>query len=185
MVQGTATRPTHEEQTLSMIALIKRFFKIRIIRYGLVGGLGIPINNLALFIFLLLMGQRLYPLANACTFIVSNIINFVLNQLFTYREQIRGIRGWEWIRRFFKGQLTSLSATLITYLVALALVYFFTANKYLANDIGIVLAFVYNFFISNKLVFRPTTTPFTPPMAESKVNAITVNVEPKVESTPK
>jgi putative flippase GtrA len=109
----------------------------------------------------------------------------VLNQLFTYREQVQGIHGWDWIRRFFKGQLTSLSATLMTYLVALALVYFFAANKYLANDIGIVLAFIYNFFISNKLVFRPTTTPGTPPLAESEVNAITVNVEPKVESTPK
>lgn len=168
-----------------MIALIKRFFKIRIIRYGLVGGVGIPINLLALFVFKHLMSEPLFPLADACAFIFSNIINFILNQLFTYREQVKDIHGGEWVKRFFKGQLTSLSALLISYTVALVLVYVFHVNDYLANLIGIVLAFVYNFFISNKLVFRPTTTPVTPPLAEPEVNAITINVEPKVESTPK
>jgi len=170
-----------------MIDLVKRFFKIRIIRYGLVGGIGIPVQNLALLLFLFLMGSRLFPLANACAFIVSNLVNFTLNQFFTYREQVQGIHGWEWIRRFFKGQLTSLSATLIAYLVALILVYTIKGNPYISSDIGIVVAFLYNFFISNKLVFRPTasTAATHPVQPATNVDVMQIVKEQEAEATPK
>jgi putative flippase GtrA len=139
-----------------MVLLLKRFLKLRIIRYGLVGGIGIPINDAALFLFAQLLLLPL-PLAEACAFLLSNVINFTLNQFFTYREQVGGIHGREWLRRYFRGQLTSLSASLLAYLVALGLVYFLQVDKYLANPAGIVVAFIYNFFISRKLVFRPPT----------------------------
>src|SRR5581483_10412292 len=117
---------------------------------------------------------------------VSNFINFTLNQFFTYREQVKGIRGWEWLRRYFKGQLTSLSATLLSILIALGLVYFLHVDKYLANPIGIVIAFIYNFFISNKLVFRPAAAD-AQPAASKQSGTLAVNPKPetKVESTPK
>lgn len=168
-----------------MISLIKRVFKLRIIRYGLVGGIGIPIQDAALFLFAQLLALPL-PLAEVCSFLVSNFINFTLNQFFTYREQVKGIHGWEWLRRYFKGQLTSLSATLLSILIALGLVYFLHVDKYLANPIGIVVAFVYNFFISNKLVFRPATASM-PPDASKELGALAVNTEPetRIESTPK
>jgi putative flippase GtrA len=100
-----------------------------------------------------------YPLASACAFEVSTTINFVLNQFFTYSEQRQHLHGWGWVKRAGRAQLTSLSALLISYLAALALVRFFNVNYYIANPAGIVIAFVYNFFISNKLVFRPTIHP--------------------------
>ncbi len=142
-----------------MNSFLKRLFKMRIIRYGLVGGIGIPVNDLALLLFMSLM-HGFYPLASACAFEVSTTINFVLNQLFTYSEQ--HLSGWGWVRRAGKAQLTSLSALLLSYLAALALVKFFHVNVYIANPAGIVVAFVYNFFISKKLVFQaPTPTPTT------------------------
>ena len=98
----------------------------------------------------------LYPLASASAFEVSNIVNFTLNQIFTYREQLQHIHGWEWVRRAAKGQLTSFSAMLLSFSVALVLVYVFHVYEYLANPAGIILAFTYNFFISKKLVFRST-----------------------------
>lgn len=143
-----------------MVSLVKRLLKMRIVRYGMVGGFGILVNMGALFFFKLVLGLLirqsfvLYLVSSACAFEVSNIINFILNQLFTYREQVQHIRGGEWIRRAFKGQLTSLSAMLISYLTGAALVYFLHVDDYLANAAGIVIAFFYNFFISNKLVFR-------------------------------
>lgn len=167
-----------------MISLVKRVLKIRIIRYGLVGGIGIPINDLALLCFTFLLGNPdpnvgniLFLLAEVCAFEVSNIINFVLNQLFTYSEQ--RIHGWEWIRRIVKGQLTSLSAMLLSILSALALIYFLHVDKYLANPAGIVIAFIYNFFISNRLVFRPTSTAPVPAEVEELQQA------PRVEAAPK
>lgn len=169
-----------------MISLIKRLLQIRIVRYGLVGGIGIPINDLALYIFTTLFSVIIPPssfllfvIASACAFEVSNIINFVLNQFFTYSEQSQHIHGWEWLRRLAKGQLTSLSANLISYLIALTLVYFLHISGYLANPAGIIFAFFYNFFISNKLVFRPTMPAPTP------TAAVEVEIETKIGITPK
>lgn len=164
-----------------MVFLLKRLFKLHIIRYGLVGGLGIPINDAALFLFAQFLLLPL-PLAEACAFLVSNFINFTLNQFFTYREQVRGIHGWEWLRRYARGQLTSLSASLLAYLIALGLVYFLRVDKYLANPVGIVVAFLYNFFLSRKLVFRPTTAHPAPTVCEQPEMCAN-NPEPGVEST--
>lgn len=170
-----------------MIDLIKRFFKIRIIRYGLVGGIGIPVNLFALFVFKHLMGDAWLPLAEAFAFIVSNIVNFILNQFFTYREQVQGIHGWEWIKRFFKGQLASLSSLLVSYTITMVLIYVFHSNDYLANIAGIVLAFLYNFFISNKLVFRPTasTAATHPVQPATNVDVMQIVKEQEAEATPK
>ncbi|HEY1351921.1 MAG TPA: GtrA family protein [Ktedonobacteraceae bacterium] len=159
-----------------MVLLFKRLFKLHIIRYGLVGGLGIPINDAALFLFAQLLLLPL-PLAEACAFLLSNLINFTLNQFFTYREQVAGIHGWEWLRRYLRGQLTSLSASLLAYLVALGLVYFLQVDKYLANPVGIVVAFLYNFFLSRQLVFRSPPTPIEPAETDANKSA------PRVESS--
>ncbi|MBA2394823.1 MAG: GtrA family protein [Ktedonobacteraceae bacterium] len=151
-----------------MKSFLKRLFKMRIIRYGLVGGIGIPVNDLALLLFMSLM-HGFYPLASACAFEISTTINFVLNQLFTYSEQRQHLSGWGWVRRAGKAQLTSLSALLLSYLAALVLVKFFQVNVYVANPVGIVVAFVYNFFISKKLVFQ-APTPVEPQKAEVTVS---------------
>jgi putative flippase GtrA len=183
-----------------MISLVQRLLKMRIVRYAMVGGIGIFINDGALFAFEHLWGLALaahslvlFPLSSACAFEVSNIINFILNQFFTYREQVKGIRGWEWVRRAAKGQLTSLSAMLLSFLVAWALQGFLHVNDFLANPAGIVVAFIYNFFISNKLVFRATTPqsasnanhyPDTPLPVEEMETA-PMSALPKIETSPK
>lgn len=123
-------------------------------RYALVGGIGIPVNLLALALFLHLLGERLFPLASACAFEVSTTINFVLNQLYTYGDQ-KHLRGWGWPKRALKAQLASLSALAIAYVAALVLKYGLHVNPYLANTCGIASAFFYNFAIANHFVFRP------------------------------
>ncbi|GAC1474833.1 MAG: hypothetical protein PVS3B1_24190 [Ktedonobacteraceae bacterium] len=140
---------------------IQRLLRLRIVRYALVGGVGIPINDLALALFLSLMGDKLYPLALACSFEVSTTINFILNQHFTYHEQ-QHIRGWSWVRRALKAQVTSLSALAISFVVAFTLTTFLHVNPFIARPIGIIAAFFYNFFISRRFVFRPAPTPGQP-----------------------
>src|SRR5579884_371205 len=133
----------------TILAPLQRLLRVRIVRYALVGGIGIPVHDAALFVFLTLFGARLFPLASACAFEVSTTVNFVLNQLFTYSEQ-KHLRGWDWPRRALKAQLTSLSALGISYLTALALKYGLHVNPYLASTLGIVCAFFYNFSIANR-----------------------------------
>jgi putative flippase GtrA len=138
----------------TILAPLQRLLRVRIVRYALVGGIGIPVHDAALFVFLTLFGARLFPLASVCAFEVSTTVNFVLNQLYTYSEQ-KHLRGWDWVGRALKAQVTSLSALAIAFAIGLALVYGLHLNAYLANDIGIVCSFFYNFTISNRLVFRP------------------------------
>lgn len=174
------------------IRIVEKFLKIRIIRYGMVGGVGILVNEGALFCFTLLLGlvipqksNFLYPAAWICAFEVSNTVNFILNQLFTYREQVQGIHGWEWISRAFKGQLTSISAMLISALVAWGLFFFFHVNEYISSPVGIVVQFFYNFFISNKLVFRPTTPTNTTSGTMEDTGTLHLETRTKAESTPR
>ena len=144
-----------------IVAYAQGVLRRRIVRYALVGGIGIPVNLLALALFLHLVGERLYPLASACAFEVSTTVNFVLNQLYTYGEQ-KHLRGWQWPRRALKAQMASLSALAIAWAIALALTYGVHLSPYLANATGIVCAFFYNFTIANRFVFRPA------PVAGSK-----------------
>jgi len=140
-----------------MVKLVQKILRIRIVRYALVGGIGIPVNLLALAGFLyVLRGDILYPVAVACSFEVSTTVNFVLNQLFTYSEQ-KHLRGWAWVRRALKAQMTSASALAVTYAVALVCKYVIHVDPYLSNTAGIVLAFFYNFTVSKRFVFRPGT----------------------------
>src|SRR6266567_798266 len=96
-----------EKRYRHIFTRLRHFFQIRIVRYALVGGIGIPIHDGALFLFQHLMGDNLYPLALACAFEMSTIINFMLNQLYTYHEQ-KHLQGWNWIKRALKAQATSL-----------------------------------------------------------------------------
>jgi putative flippase GtrA len=155
---GTGHRAGVEREGRAIIvAYAQGLLRRRIVRYALVGGIGIPVNLLALALVLHLVGDRLYPLASACAFEVSTSVNFVLNQLYTYGEQ-KHLRGWEWPRRALKAQMASLSALAIAYVIALALKYGVHLSPYLAQATGIVCAFFYNFTIANRFVFRPAPT---------------------------
>ncbi len=101
-------------------------------RYALVGGIGIPVNLLALALFLHLMGDAWYPLALALSFEISTTANFFLNQLFTYHEQ-KNLSVLEWVKRALKAQMTSLSAQALTYVIALSLKYGLHMSPYLAS----------------------------------------------------
>ncbi len=155
----------------AMVTYIRKLLGIRIVRYALVGGIGIPVNDLALALFLHLMGNNLYPLALACSFEISTTVNFILNQRFTYHDQ-RHIQGWSWVRRALKAQVTSLSALAISFAVALLLTYVLHVNPYIASPIGIISAFFYNFFISKRFVFRPAPTPDGENLANKQVESI-------------
>jgi len=155
-----------DELVLSVRPLLGR----RIVRYALVGGIGIPINVLAYALFRLLLGVRLDPLDSALAFEVSTTINFVLNQLFTYSDQ-KHLRGWDWPRRALTAQAASLSALALSWAIAQGIKYVLEGQghhegyiPYLAQAMGIVAVFVYNFSIANRFVFRPASpTRVTPP----------------------
>ena len=135
-------------------AHIRRLLRVRIVRYALVGGIGIPVNLLAYAVFLRLMGTRLDLLASACAFEVSTNVNFVLNQLYTYSDQ-KHLHGWDWPKRALKAQASSASALVLAFAIAQGLKYGLHVNPFVAQACGIAGSFFYNFTISNRFVFRP------------------------------
>jgi len=141
-------------------AYMQRLLGRRVVRYALVGGVGIPVNDAALFIFSHL-GVNFYPLAFVLAFEVSTTVNFVLNQTFTYGEQ-KHLKGWDWPRRALRAQVASLTAFGFASGIALLLFYGLHVNRYVANPIGIVGAFLLNFKIANRFVFRPAPPPLPP-----------------------
>lgn len=145
------------EITTRMRSLMRR----RVVRYALVGGVGIPVHDLALFLFLSLFGAHLFPLASACSFEVSTTVNFILNQLYTYSDQ-RHVHGLGWVRRALAAQVASFSALIIAYAIGLVLAAAWHLNLYVANDCGIIVSFAYNFMIANRFVFRPSSEPPDP-----------------------
>lgn len=132
---------------------LKPWLELRIVRYGMVGALGVPINNAALIVFLFLT-RGVFWLSLPLAFEVSTVLNFVLNQRFTYREQTH-LRGWDWPRRALKAQISSISAIILAMGIAFALKYGLHVETFLATDIGIMLAFFYNFALSRRIVFQP------------------------------
>ncbi len=158
-----------------MLKYLSPFLRIRIIRYALIGGIGIPINLLALAVFLHLLGDTLYPLASACAFEVSTTFNFVLNQIFTYSDQARP-QGWNWVRRALKAQVTSFSALLLSFVIALIFKYAVHVSPYLANAAGIVCAFFYNFAISKRFVFMPARSERSEHAIQSASFSMTANM---------
>lgn len=131
-----------------------RWLDRRIARYALVGAIGLPINNAALAGFLYLTGS-IYWISLLLAFEASTTLNFVLNQLYTYSDQTH-VRGWAWPKRALKAQISSASALALAIVIALALKYGLGVDNFIATDVGIVVAFFYNFLVSRRLVFLPS-----------------------------
>jgi len=147
----------------ALVLSVRRLLRRRIVRYSLVGGLGIPINIVALAIFLYLMGGRLFPVASALAFEVGMMVKFVLNQLYTYSDQ-KGLRGWDWLRRAFKAQLAGFSTFALQWAIALGVKLLLDGHGHhgasfslLAQVAAIGIVFTYSFAVTDRFVFRTAT----------------------------
>jgi dolichol-phosphate mannosyltransferase len=124
----------------------------RLVRFAVVGGVGIPINTAFLWFF---HSALHLPLAAAwiCAFEPSALINFYANQRITYHEQTH-VRGWDWLVRAVKWQASSLTGQLVN--IGMFAIAVHAGMHYLqANVLGIVAAFIVNFVISRRFVFTP------------------------------
>lgn len=136
--------------TAGPISRLSTVLRLRLVRYALVGGIGIPINMAFLWFFHGLLRMPMIP-AWICAFEPSSLINFYANQRFTYHEQ-KHVRGWDWPIRALKAQASSLSGQVVNVAVFSGLLAL--GLHYLpADGVGIVAAFTVNFLIANRFVF--------------------------------
>lgn len=122
------------------------------VRFALVGGVGIPINMSFLWLFHALLHMPL-AIAWICAFEPSALINFYANQRFTYHEQTH-VRGWAWLTRALKAQASSLTGLAVNAL-SVALLIHLGMHYLTADAAGIVISFSVNFLLANRFVFTP------------------------------
>ncbi len=124
----------------------------RVVRFALVGAVGIPVNVGFLWLFHRELRVNTV-LAWLMAFECSALINFYANQRFTYHDQTH-VRGIEWMWRALRAQLSSISGVAINaFAFGLLLA---SGLHYLEADMGgIVAAFACNFFLASRFVFTP------------------------------
>ena len=136
--------------TNSPISLMRAFFRLRVFRFALVGMIGVPINLTLLWFFHGVLRLPIVP-AWICAFEPSTLLNFYVNQRFTYHEQTH-VRGWDWPVRALKAQATSLTGLGVN-AGAFAILLALGVHYLPAGAIGIAAAFTMNFLIANRFVF--------------------------------
>ncbi len=126
--------------------MLVRFFK-----FAIVGGLGTIVNE-AVYVF----SSKAIPIAVslALAIEVSLVFNFVLNDIWTFRDK----RNGSFMKRLAKFHGSSYLGNVVQYLVAIILLIYFLHEQsvitlLLTNFIGIVAGFLVRFVTSLKYVW--------------------------------
>jgi dolichol-phosphate mannosyltransferase len=126
--------------------VIKRFFK-----FGLVGGVGMVVNNLVLWLMHDLVNTVLF-IASPIAIAVAILNNYTLNSFFTWKKN-RKNRKFTYLQGLWRYYLTASVSGSLNYLTLLLLTHFTGMYYIYANIIGIFIGMIINFTVSEKWVF--------------------------------
>ena len=119
----------------------------RVFKFGMVGLTGIVVN-LAVLTLLMIAGISGY-IALFFAIILAILNNFIWNDLWTFSDSARRMvtSTWERLRLFY---IVSAGGAVINYGVAILLTYFVGMKIDLADLIGILIGFIWNFLINRR-----------------------------------
>ena len=130
-----------------LLSLMKRTGELtRFLKFILVGLSGIGVNQGLLWALIEKRGLQLLA-ANAVSIEVSIITNFILNDIFTFRDR-RTMTAKATLWRWFKYNTVALPGAGINYGVTYGLTTFAGIPYLISNLIGIVLATLWNYILS-------------------------------------
>jgi dolichol-phosphate mannosyltransferase len=130
--------------------LLRDFLPVRFVLFLLVGAAGVVLNLAELWL-LYRAGHLSFVVAQSLATAVVMVVNFFLNNLFTYRD-LR-LRGW----RIWTGLLTFCMACSVGALINVALATFSLERGlpwYLAAIIGLSIGAVWNYSVTSVLTWR-------------------------------
>ncbi len=117
----------------------------RFIKFGVVGGSGVVVNLGLLWVFTEIFG--FFYIYSAVISIETSIIsNFVLNEHWTFKDRRQDGAGM--FRRGIKFNLVSLAGMVINLAVLFSLTEFISLYYMYSEVIGIIAAFLWNYFIN-------------------------------------
>ncbi len=124
----------------------------KIIKFGIVGGLGTATNLILFFIFVDKLGCEPNLISILC-FIIAGSQNYVLNHLWTFNVENQKVSLS--FKLWIKFMASSLLGLVVNLLVMNLLLYFFEWEyKIIPQGFGIAVGMIFNFILSNFIVFK-------------------------------
>jgi dolichol-phosphate mannosyltransferase len=126
----------------------------KIIRFGLVGISGIIVNE-GILIYLKEYAGFSIPAASIVAIELSILSNFLFNDLWTFRSDKEHLLSGRW-QRFTSFQFISIGGAIINFAILNILAFLLGIDYRIANIIGILVAFAWNFFVNRNLTWKKT-----------------------------
>ena len=125
---------------------------VKLLKFGAVGLSGIIVNEGAL-IYLKGYIQFSLPVASIIAIELSILSNFILNDTWTFRtEQQHAMPHW-W-QRLLSFQVVSLGGAAINFVILNVLAVFAGVDYRVANILGILVAFSWNFWVNRRVTWK-------------------------------
>jgi dolichol-phosphate mannosyltransferase len=118
-------------------------------KYIFVGLSGVVVNE-GLLILLVSLGL-IVPIASILAIEASRLSNFILNDIWTFKE---GQNVLSWWKRLIAHQGVTITGAIVNWLVLTGLVVLFSVNYKYANLLAILIAFAWNFTGSKKVTWQ-------------------------------
>lgn len=126
------------------------------VRFGIVGLTGIVVNQ-GLLIYLKEFAGFSIPAASIVAIEVSILSNFLLNDLWTFRGDGKHALSGRW-QRLVSFQGVSIGGAVINFVILNVLALFFSIDYRIANLLGILVGFAWNFLVNRNVTWRKART---------------------------
>ncbi len=140
-----------ENQKVNKLIQFIKHNWLKIIKFGMTGGLGTVTNLILFFIFADTLKVPDIPVTAGC-FLIAATQNFLINSLWTFKKQCPdkiSIKRWA---AFVSSSLAGYAVNLSVYLLLSRLITW--PYKVIPQAIGILAGMVLNFLFSNYFVFK-------------------------------
>lgn len=133
---------------------INKDFIIRFVKFGIVGGSGVFVNMLLLWLCKDMFGIPL-TISSLIAIGVSIFTNFILNNYWTWKDEEEN-QTYTFFHRMWRYYISASFSALINYLTLLILTEFVGVYYLYSNLIGIGLGTIFNFVLGEFWVFKKT-----------------------------
>lgn len=125
---------------------------IRFLKFSIVGGIGLVVNTVALYLLTtFVFGERLYLFAAALSLEISIINNFLLNEYWTFRDRTAGGGFFTRMVKFHGSRTAGFFTTLA---VLFVLTEWFGVFYLISNIVSVLVGMAINYLTSNYWVWQ-------------------------------
>jgi len=135
----------------------------RVFKFGIVGISGIFINQGLLIFFKEIIGFSI-PVASVFAIELAILNNFFWNDIWTFKSEDGQQKLSSRWHRLIAFQLISMGGAIINFVVLIVLVFFLAIDYRIANIIGILLGFIWNFMVNRRFTWTRNPGPVPPPL---------------------